>query len=95
MAQVLHFDERSRRLADVRGRVALAAVEASVFALQRVAGLVVVESFQRRLPMDQRKIFTVMLGVAFRAVVAVRIACVQAAVLGDLLRNFSVTFSAL
>jgi hypothetical protein len=43
--QILRFNLRPLRFADVRGRVALAAIYLSVFALQRIAGLSVIESF--------------------------------------------------
>jgi len=65
--QIPHFDLRALRFAHVRRRVTLIAGYFAVFPLQRVAGLIVIERFERRQPVNQRKILAIMLGMALRA----------------------------
>ncbi len=73
----------------------LAAIQSSVFPLQRVAGSIVIESFQRRNPADELKILAIVLGVALPAVFFVWMAGVQPASLRNPLRNLCVTLAAL
>jgi hypothetical protein len=68
--------------------MALLAPNACVFAQQDVSGLAMVETLQRRKPVDQREIFTVMFGVAFRAVLFIGETRVQAASGGNLASDF-------
>ncbi len=94
-AQILDADQAVSGLADVLRLVALIALESGVLTLQRIAGLVVIERLERRQPMDERKILAVMLGMAFGAISLVDQAGVEAASLGDPLRNLNVAFLAL
>lgn len=94
LSQVVHFDQWPLGLADMRRRMALAAFESRVLALQWVASLIVIEGLKRRLPVDQWKILTVVLGVAFGAIFLVREPGVQPAVLANLPRNFGMALLA-
>ena len=95
MPQILYLDGQPFGFADVLRLVTLAAIEPGVFSLQRIAGLIVVESLQRREPADQFEIFSVMFGMAFAAVIPIGVPGVQAAAFGDPLRNLGVAFPAL
>ena len=64
ISQVFHLDQRFFGRTDVRRVVALRAGEAAVLPLERIARLSVIEALQRRDPVDQLKIFSVVLGVA-------------------------------
>lgn len=68
VAQVLHLDQRFCGWLNVRRGVALTAFQARVFALQRIARLLVVEFFERWLPVNERVTFAVMFGVARGAI---------------------------
>lgn len=94
LSQVVHFDQWPLGLADMRRRMALAAFESRVLALQWIASLIVIEGLKRRLPVDQRKILAVVLGVAFGAIFLVRETRVQPAVLANLPRNFGMALLA-
>ena len=69
--QIFHLDQRLFGRTDVRRVVTLRAGEATVLSLEQVARLSVVEALQRRNPVDQLKIFSVVLGVACGAMFAV------------------------
>lgn len=69
LVQISNFDRRTERRADVRGGVALVAGNRGVFPLQRVSGLIVIEALTRGNPVNKVKILTVMLGMAFCALV--------------------------
>lgn len=94
-AQVFHPDQAADGLLNARGVVTLAAFESRVLSLQRVASLVVIEFFERRHPVNERKILAVMLGVALPAVFLVGKMRMQAPALGNFLRDLRVTFFAL
>lgn len=88
--RVPHLDQRANSSADVRRVVALAAGNAGVLALQRISGLVVVEAFFRRNPVDQMKILAIVLRMTFRAVFPVSELRVQTAASCNLSSNFCV-----
>ena len=67
-ASEIQFDGRPLRSDDVGWRVTLVAGQAGVFAFQEVPGLTMIKYFQ--VPLDQRKIFAVVFGVAARAFLA-------------------------
>jgi len=90
LVQVFDLDQRANSSADVRRCVALVAGNVGVFTLQRVSGLVVVETPFRRNPVDQLKILAVVLRVTFRAVFPVGELRVQTAPSGNLSSNFCV-----
>jgi hypothetical protein len=94
-AQIFHFDKRARIRLNTRRHVALAAVNPSMFSLKDIARLRVIEAFEGRYPVDQGEIFAVVFGVALRAVCFVCKARMQSAILGQLLRDFSVALLAL
>jgi len=74
----------------MRCGVALIARKPRVFSLQRVSGLRVIKRLLRRYPVNQREVFAVVLGVAFRAVGFIRIFRVKAAIACQLRGNFRV-----
>ena len=70
--QILDLDGGFHRGRDVRRSVALLTRQAGVLPLQNVAGLAVVESLLRRLPMDKLEILSIMVGVAAGAIFIAR-----------------------
>lgn len=68
LVEVFLPDQPTKLRLNVCRRMALPAAERSVFALQRVAGLRVVEFFLRWFPVNELKILTVVFGMAAHAV---------------------------
>ena len=66
--QILHLDQRFLAGCDVFWHVALPAFEARVLPLQGIAGLLVIERL--RIPLDDREVAPVVIGVAFGALLA-------------------------
>jgi len=66
--EILNLDGRALLGRDMRWDVALVAVQSGVLALQRVSGFLVIKSLD--VPLDQRKIDAVVLGVAAGALLA-------------------------
>ena len=66
--QILDLDGRALRRSHVFRGVALVASQASVFALESVSGLFVVEG--TKVPLDEGEVFPVVFGVAARAFLA-------------------------
>ena len=97
--QVLDANTGAFQLGDVGGSVALGAIEAGVLAFQGPACLAVVELAQRRLPLDQREAFPIVLGMATGAGLAAGIFGDDAGVIAlagcDPLGNFGVAVEAL
>jgi len=95
--QVLHLDRGALRGGDVVGAMAASARHAGMLALENVAGEFVIEGFG--IPLDERKILSVMLGVATGTLFARSlrdvIGSVQTLVRGHARPNFSVAFDAL
>lgn len=79
----------------MRGRMALIARDPRVLSLQGITRFVVVEFFQRRLPVNQREILAVVLGMALRAIFLVGIVRVHATAGRELRRDFLVALLAL
>jgi len=79
--------------------MALLARHGRVLLRQRISSLAMIELFERRLPVDQRKILAIVLEVAPHAIPAVRILhpkqSVVALMRGQTVRNFLVAFEAL
>lgn len=71
LPQILHLDRGLHGSLNVRGRVTLIALDHGVLSLQTVACLAMIECLQRRLPVNEREILAVVLGMAFRAVLLV------------------------
>ena len=67
-AWIFDLDGRTFLRGDARGIVALAALQARVLAFEQVSSFLVIERFD--IPLDQRKVFTVMLRVATGAFLA-------------------------
>lgn len=72
LVQILYFDARAFRCRDMLRCMALRAVRRSVLALEHVAGFAVIECLD--VPLDQRKVPPIVLGVAARTLLA-RLAC--------------------
>jgi len=79
----------------VGGGMALGASDPRVLPLQGITRFAVVEFLERRLPVDQREVFAIVLRMAFRAVVLVGIMCVQPMAGRKLRRDFFVALLAL
>ncbi len=94
-ARILHFDQTALRFANPFGFVALSAFQSSVFALQHITRLTVIEALKRRLKTNQRETFAIMLGMAFCAVFLIGEAGVQSPGLCEPLRDLRVAFLAL
>lgn len=94
--QVFHQDGAAFRSPNVFRRVTLHASQPRVLPLQHVSRLAVIECFGRRVPLDEVEIWTVVLGMAARAVPAgatlAHQRCVQTALLGETLGNFHMAF---
>lgn len=71
--EVFFLDQGARCRCDVRGHVALFAGDSGVLINQRVTRLPVIELFDRRLPMNEVEILTVMFQVTAHAVPAIGI----------------------
>jgi len=93
--QILHLNERPDGPLDVGGGMALGASDPRVLPLQGITRFAVVEFLERRLPVDQREVFAIVLRMAFRAVVLVGIMCVQPMAGRKLRRDFFVALLAL
>lgn len=93
--QVLHLDRRFCGWLDMRGRMALTALEPRVLSLQSVSRLIVIELLERRLPVNQRKVFAIVFGVARRAIRLIRKSRVQPAPARELRRDLLVALLAL
>ena len=95
--QVLHLDRGALRGGDVVGAMAASARHAGMLALENVAGEFVIEGFG--IPLDERKILTVVFRVTARALLARSwgnvVGGVEALVRGDAGCNFSVAVDAL
>lgn len=94
LIEILHLDQRLHGWRNPRRHVAPRALDPRVFSFELVSRLVVIESFQRWDPVDQRKILAVVLRVAFRAVLFVRKTGVQPSPLRELLADFRVALLA-
>ncbi len=79
LPQILHLDRTPFGLTDAFRLVTLAAIQCSVFPLQRVAGSLVIKTLQRRDPADEFEILAIVFGVALPAVFFVWEAGVQSA----------------
>lgn len=95
LAQILDLDLGFHCALDVRRHVALTALDPGVPSLQAVARLVVVEALEGRLPVNQGKVFAIVLGVASRAVQLIFKTRMQPLSAGHFRRNFRVAFLAL
>lgn len=97
LAQILLLYVRALGGGDFIGQVALIAGQAGMFAFQQVSGFFVIELV--RIPLDQRKIFAVVIRVAAHAFLAGArgdvIGPVQSALGGDSRANIGVTADAL
>lgn len=97
LAEVLHLYIRALGSRDAIGKMALVAGQAGVFAFQQVSGFLVIELV--RIPLDQRKIRAVVIGVAAHAFLAGAgrnvVGTVQPAFRGDSRANIGVTADAL
>lgn len=97
LVRIVDFDRRAIGLRDVLGTMAAVAGEACVFALEGVSGLLVVEGSD--VPLDERKVLSVMLRVATNAFLARArtqvVRSVQALPCGNSTSNFGVTSHAL
>lgn len=69
-APVPHLDRHALQGRDAVGRVASVALQGGVFSLQLVTGLAVIESGGRGCPLDEREVFTIVLGMALGAALA-------------------------
>ena len=80
-------------------RVALLALDRRVLAFQSIAGLAMIELLLRRLPVDEAEVFTVVFGMAARAIlvwiVSLDHSRVEALVCGEALVDFSVAVQTL
>lgn len=96
VVQVLGRQQRTGRRCNMLRIVAGAAVDAKVLAVERIAGLCVVEALGRRIPVQQCEVFPVVIGVAFDAGCAggsgAREGCMQAPVSLQFIGNFAVAF---
>ena len=97
--QVFGLNPHTRGRRNVRGLVTFLAGHSRVLPFERITCLTVVERFAVRLPVDEGKILSVMIGMAARAFLARRIrpnkGCVQAAPVGNAVANFRVAFETL
>lgn len=88
--QVLYLNQRTSGRAYMLRRMALIARHTRVLALQRIAGLVVIECLLRRNPVDEGEVFAVMLRMTLRAIVLIVESRMEAAPSGNFLRDFRV-----
>lgn len=93
LIRIVDFDRRALGLRNVLGTMAAVAGQSRVFALEGVSGLLVVEGSD--VPLDERKVLSVMLRVAPNAFLARArtqvVRSVQALPCGDAIPNFGVT----
>ena len=70
LAQILHLDAGALGCGNLFREVALVARQSGVFAFQQVACFLVIELVRARIPLDQREIRAVVIGVASSALLA-------------------------
>lgn len=98
LREILFLNQRALRRNHVRRGMALLARHGRVLFHERISGLAMIELFERRLPMDERKILAIVLQVAPHAISAIRILHpeerVVALMRGQTVRDFLVAFEA-
>ncbi|HUE54913.1 MAG TPA: hypothetical protein VMO76_03715 [Candidatus Udaeobacter sp.] len=87
LRKILHFDERAVIANHESRRVALFAGDPSVLSFQLVAGLAMIKLFLRRLPVDQAKVFSVVIQMTANAILAIGVGYLKLIVIAVLGRK--------